>query len=132
METRPDLVERYLLQVQNLHNDRFGRPHIYNPWQAKATNNCNLNICYLQRLIANVIVGHNDSQNVCQKVELFLIWCALLGTHADTGAFLIHLLLEVAKTTYKNVIGVGGTITIIAQALGRSGKFSVPLLMWIT
>jgi len=57
-------------------------------------------------------------------VKLFLICYALIGTHANTGAFMIHHLVEVGKTTYKSVIGVGGTITISAQALGHRGKLS--------
>jgi len=64
--------------------------------------------------MANIIFGHNDSQNVHRKLELFLIWCALTGTHADTKAFIIRHLVEVVKTTHENVIGVGGTITAIA------------------
>jgi len=47
-----------------------------------------------------------------------------MNTHADTEAFIIHHLVEVAKITHENVIGLGGTITAMAQALGHSGKFS--------
>ena len=74
--------------------------------------------------MANVISRRNDSQNVCRKAELFLIWCALLSMHADPKAFIIRHLLEVAKTTYENVLGLGGTITVILQALSHNGKFS--------
>jgi len=69
--------------------------------------------------MANIIFWCNDSQNLCKKVELILIWCALTVTHANTRAFIIRHLLEVAKATHGNVIGVGGTITVIAQALGH-------------
>jgi len=91
--------------------------------QAKATNIFNVNIRYLQHLMANIIFGRNDSQNVCRKAELFLICCAFNGAHADTSTFIIRHLVEVAKTTHENVIGVWGTITMIAQALGHGGKF---------
>jgi len=49
-------------------------------------------------------------------MKLFLIWCALTGTHADTEAFIIRHLVEVAKTTHENVIGVRGTIIKITEA----------------
>ena len=65
--------------------NRLERPRIYDPRQAKATDICNLNIRYLQRLIATVIFGHNDIRNVCKKSKLFLIWFAFLGTHEDTS-----------------------------------------------
>ena len=73
--------------------------------------------------MANIIFKRNDSQNICRKAKLFLIWCTLTGTHADTGAFIIRHPMEVGKTTHENVIGVRGTITMIAQALGHEGKF---------
>ena len=41
----------------------------------------------------------------------------------DTEAFIIRLSMAVAKTTHENMIGVGGTITAIAQALNHGGKF---------
>ena len=87
--------------------DRFGRPRVYDPRQAKAIDIYNPTIQYLQRLMANIIFGRNDSQNVCQKGELFLLWCALSGTHVDIGAFILRHLTEVAKTTHENVIIVG-------------------------
>ena len=31
----------------------------------------------------------------------------------NTGGFIIHHLVEVVKTTCKNIIGVGGTIIVI-------------------
>ena len=43
-----------------------------------------------------------------------------MGTHADSGEFIIGHLVEVAKTTYENVISVRGTITAIAQTLGHN------------
>jgi len=46
-----------------------------------------------------------------------------MSTHVHTRAFIIYHLVEVAKTTHENVIGVGGIITTIAQALDHSGKF---------
>ena len=62
---------------------------------------------------------------MCRKVELFVIYSALLGKHVNIWAFIIHHLLEATKTTHENdVIGVGGTITVNTQALGHSGKFS--------
>jgi len=79
----------------------------YGLQQAKAIDIYNLNIRYLQRLITNVIFGRHDSQNMCRKAELFLIWCVLLGTRANTRAFIICHLLQVTKTIYENVIGVG-------------------------
>jgi len=42
----------------------------------------------------------------------------------DTGALVIRHLTEVAKTSNKNVISVGGTITAIANALGYSSRLS--------
>jgi len=48
-----------------------------------------------------------------------------MGSHVDTGSFITQYLLDMSKTTYKNMIGVGGTITTIAQALGHGGKFSI-------
>ena len=71
------------------YTDRFGRPRVYDPRQAKATDICNPSIRYLQRLLANIVFGRNDSQNVCRKGELFLLWCALSGTHVDIGAFIL-------------------------------------------
>ena len=50
-------------------------------------------------------------------------WCVVTGTHADNGVFIICNLVEVAKTTHENVIGAGGTVTAIIQALGHEGKF---------
>ena len=73
--------------------------------------------------MANIIYGRNDSQNVCRKGELFLLWCALFETHVDIGAFILRHLTEVAKTTHENVISVGATITTIAESLGHSSKF---------
>jgi len=55
---------------------------------------------------------------------LFIIWCALSGTPIDTGAFIIGHLAEVAKTSNKNFISVGGIITAIANALGYSSWLS--------
>jgi len=55
-------------------------------------------------------------------VELFIIWCALSGTSIDTGAFIICHLTEVVKTTHKNVLSIGGTVTAIAITLGHSEK----------
>ena len=57
---------------------------------------------------------------------MFIIWCALPGTPIDTGAFIIRHLAEVAKTSNRNVISVGGTVTAIANALGYSS--SLPAL----
>jgi len=71
-----------------------------------------------------VIFGGKDSQNVCRKVELFLIWCVLSSTHVDIRAFIICRLLEVSMITREKLIGVGGTITTTAQALSNNGKFS--------
>ena len=56
-------------------------------------------------------------------VTLFLLWCALSGTHVDIGAFILRHLTEVAKTTHENVISVGATITAIAESLGHNSKF---------
>ena len=53
----------------------------------------------------------------------FFIWCALTGTHEYFNDFIICHLAEVAKTTHKNVIGVGGTIKVIVQALDHGEKF---------
>ena len=71
---------------------------MYDPRQAKATDICNLTIRYLQRLMANIIFGRSDSQNVCRKGELFLLWYALFGTHVDIEAFILRHLTEVAKS----------------------------------
>jgi len=73
--------------------------------------------------MTNIIFGRNDHQNVFRKAELFLLWCALTGTYANIRAFIVRHLVGVDKTTHDNVIVVVGTITAIAQALGRSGKF---------
>ena len=89
------------------YTDRFGWPRVHDPRQAKATNICNLTIRYLQHLLANIVFGRNDSQNVCRKRELFLLWCALFGTHVDIGAFILRHLTEAAKTTHENVKSVG-------------------------
>jgi len=53
------------------YSDRFRRPRVYDPRQAKATDICNPTIRYLQRLMANIIYGRNDSQNVCRKGNYF-------------------------------------------------------------
>jgi len=45
-----------------------------------------------------------------------------MGTHANTGAFVIHHLVEVGKTTHENAIGMGGTLIVITQALGHEEK----------
>lgn len=68
-------------------------------------------------------MGAIIAKNVCQKVEPFLILCALMGTHVDTGAIIIRHLVEVGKTTHENVIGVEHTITTITQALGHGREF---------
>ena len=61
-----------------------------------------------------------------------MIWCALTWTHADIGAFIIRHLVEVARTTYENVIGVVGTITAMAQALGHGGSLvASSLIFWV-
>jgi len=83
----------------------------------------NPTIWYLQRLMANTIFGRNDNQNVHRKGELFILCRALFATHVDIWAFILRHLTEVAKTTHENVIGVGATITAIAESLGHSGKF---------
>jgi len=116
---------------QKSYIDRFERPRVYDPRQVKATDICDFNICYSQHLMANIIFGRNDSQNVCRKAELFFICCALTGAYADTGVFIIHHLVEVAKTTHENIIGVGGTIIAVAQALGHRGKFGSLEGVWI-
>ena len=121
---KPDLVWLSITCAKRkTYSDRFERPRVYNPRQAKATGICNLTIRYLQRLMGNVIYGRNDSQNVCQKEELFLLWYALSRTHVDIGAFILRHLAEVAKATHENVISVGATITAIAESLGHSSKF---------
>ena len=66
----------------------------------------------------------NDSQNICRKTKLFLVWCALTGIHADTEAFIIRHIVEVAKTTHDNAIGVEGTSTAIAKL--QTMKFAIP------
>lgn len=104
--------------------DRWGRPTVFGPRQAKATDICNVNLRYLQRLTANIVFGRNDNQNGCRKAELFIIWCAMSGTPIDTGAFIIRHLVEVAKPSNRNVISVGGTVTAIANALGYSSRLS--------
>ena len=43
------------------YHDRWGRLRVYDPRQAKATDICNLNLWYLQRLTANIIFSRNDS-----------------------------------------------------------------------
>lgn len=106
------------------YRDRWGRPRVFDPRQAKATDLCNVNLRYLQRLTANIIFGRNDNQNGCRKAELFIVWCALSGTPIDTGAFIIHHLAEVAKPRNRNVLSVGGTITAIATALGYGSRLS--------
>jgi len=75
--------------------------------------------------MVDIIFGHNDSQNFCMKAKLFLTWCALIGTRADTKAFIIRHLVEMAKTLHENVIGVEGTNTAIVQALNHGGKFGM-------
>jgi len=55
---------------------------------------------------------------------LFIIWCALSGTSIDTRVFIIRHLAEVAKTSNKNVIRAGGTVTSITNALGYSLRLS--------
>jgi len=97
-----------------IHTDKFRRPRVYDSKQAMAIDICIMSICCLQCLMANIIFGFNDGQNLCQKVNLFLIWCELMDTYVDTGAFIICHLVEVAKTTHKNVIGVLGIVTLIA------------------
>jgi len=105
-------------------HDRWGRLRVYDPRQAKATDICNVNLRYLQRLTANIVFSRNDSQNGCRKAELFIIWCALSGTPIDTGAFIIRHLAEVAKPSNRNVLSVGGTVTTIATALGYGSRLS--------
>ena len=104
------------------YTDRWGRHRVFNSRQAKATDICNVNLRYLQRLTANIVFGCNNNQNGYRKAELFIIWCALSGTPIDTGAFIIRLLEEVVRTSNRNVISVGGTITAIANALGYSSR----------
>ena len=73
--------------------------------------------------MANIVFGRNDSLNMCRKGELFMLWCALSGTHVDIRAFILRHLTEVAKTTHENVISVGATITTIAKSPGHNSKF---------
>ena len=61
-------------------------------------------------------LDHN-SQNVCKKMKLFIISFALNGKHVNTGPFIIHCLVEVAKKICCNVIYMGGSIITIAQGL---------------
>lgn len=122
---RPDPVWLSITcSKRKAYQDRWGRPRVYDPRQAKATDICNVNLRYLQRLTANIIFSRNDTQNGCRKAELFIIWCALSGTPIDTGAFIIRHLAEVAKPSNRNVLSVGGTITAIAIALGYSSRLS--------
>jgi len=93
------------------YHDWWGRPSIFDPRQAKATDIYNVNMRYLQRLTANIIFRRKDNQNGFWKAELLIIWCALSGTPIDTGAFIIRHLAEVDKTSNKNLISVGGTVT---------------------
>ena len=107
---------------RKIYTDKFRRSRIYDSRQTKITDICDIDIRYLQKLRANIIFGHNDSQNVSRKAELFLIWYTLTGTHADTKIFIIRHLLEVVNTIHKNEIGAGGIITAIAQALKHGGQ----------
>ena len=91
---------------QKTYSDQFERPRICDRRQVKTTDICNLNIHYLQRLMVNIILGAMIAKMFVGK-RLFHVWCVLTGTHADTGAFIICHMMEVAKTTHKNVIGVG-------------------------
>jgi len=112
---RPDPVWLSITcSKRKTYTTRFGGPCTYFSRQTKAIDICNINIRHLQRLMANIIFGRNGSKNVYRKAELFLTWCALTGTHADIGAFIILRLIEVAKTSHENVIGVRDTITAIA------------------
>jgi len=59
--------------------------------------------------MANVIFGHNHSQNVCRKAELFLWFGVPYRVRMRIQEPLLFVnLLEVAKTIHENVIGVGG------------------------
>ena len=49
------------------YTDRFGRPRIYVPMKAKAMDICNISTRYLQCVMANIIFGSLDSQNVYKK-----------------------------------------------------------------
>lgn len=49
----------------------------------------------------------------------------MTGTHANTRAFFIGHLVEMAKTTHNNVIGVGGTITAIAKLWAMGGNLAL-------
>jgi len=99
---RPDLFWLSITCAKRkTHINQFWRPQLYDPRQAKATDIWNLTVWYLQCLMANIIFGRNYSQNVYQKGELFLLWCALSGTHVDIGAFILRHLTEVTKTTMR-------------------------------
>jgi len=38
--------------------------------------------------MANLVFGHHDSENVCKKGELFIVWCAFDDKRVDMGAFI--------------------------------------------
>ena len=52
-----------------------------------------------------------------------MIWCALTGTYADTGTFIIRYLMAVAKITHEDVIGMGGYDHCDSPSFGAWGKF---------
>ena len=123
---------RITCSKRKLYTDKLGWPRVYDPRQAKATDICNINIRYLQHLMANIIFGHDDSQSMCRKVELFLLWCALTGTHVDIGVFIIRHLVEVAKTTYKNVIGMEGPSPSLPKPWAMRGNLTLlSLTFWV-
>jgi len=73
-----------------------------------------LNIRHRRCLMASIIFGYHDRYNVWKKAKLFIIWCVLDEKYVNTGAFIIHHLVEVVKTTCKSIIGVGGTLIVIS------------------
>jgi len=70
-----------------------GRSQVFDSRQAKATDVFNMSLRCLQHLMANVIFGQHDGR----KVQLFIIWCDLNGTHVNTGAYNIDQLQNVVK-----------------------------------
>jgi len=53
----------------------------------------------VEKLFTYIIDGPSTPSHVC----------ALASSYVDTGAFIIHHLVDVAKMTHENVISVGGT-----------------------
>jgi len=90
----------------------------FNSQSNKTSNNHNLVLRYLQRVMTCIIWGRTELGNT-RTYELFMLWAMLNNHHVNTCFYLLDYLAYVGnRSDGKGEIVVGGIITYIARQLG--------------